>query len=90
MYKKVAVGLIIAGAFSEGAEGEAAPSEIKPVEISGAPTYEVANTFTLKTEKGWYGLGYVDAAPGHNAGLDVGDYSTKTLAYKGEPILVWF
>ena len=39
------------------------PSEIKPVEISGAPTYEVANSFTLKPDEGWYGLGYVDAAP---------------------------
>jgi alpha-D-xyloside xylohydrolase len=39
------------------------PSEIKQVEISGAPTYEVANTFTLKKDEGWYGLGYIDAAP---------------------------
>ncbi len=36
---------------------------LKPVEISGAPTYEVSNTFTLKSDEGWYGLGYVDAAP---------------------------
>ncbi len=39
------------------------PSEIKPVEISGAPTYEVANTFTLKPDEGWYGFGYVDSSP---------------------------
>ncbi len=36
---------------------------IKPVEISGAPSYEVSNTFTLKPDEGWYGLGYVDSAP---------------------------
>jgi alpha-D-xyloside xylohydrolase len=29
---------------------------IKQVEISGAPTYEVSNTFTLKPDEGWYGL----------------------------------
>ncbi|MBN2163358.1 MAG: DUF5110 domain-containing protein [Pontiellaceae bacterium] len=39
------------------------PSELKAVEISGAPTYEVANTFTLKPDEGWYGFGYVDSAP---------------------------
>lgn len=39
------------------------PTEIKPVEISGAPTYEVANTFTLKPDEGWYGFGYVDSSP---------------------------
>ena len=39
------------------------PSEIRKVEISGAPSYEVANTFTLKPDEGWYGLGYIDAAP---------------------------
>ncbi|MBN2686268.1 MAG: DUF4968 domain-containing protein, partial [Pontiellaceae bacterium] len=39
------------------------PSEIKQVEISDAPSYEVANTFTLKKDEGWYGLGYIDAAP---------------------------
>ena len=33
------------------------PSEIKPVVISGAPSYEVANTFTLKPKEGWYGFG---------------------------------
>ncbi|NLX26962.1 MAG: DUF5110 domain-containing protein [Lentisphaerae bacterium] len=38
------------------------PSEIKQVEISGAPTYEAANTFTLKPDEGWYGLGYIDSA----------------------------
>lgn len=38
-------------------------AEIKKVEISGAPTYEVSNTFTLKAEEGWYGFGYVDSAP---------------------------
>jgi alpha-D-xyloside xylohydrolase len=36
---------------------------IKNVEISGSPTYEVSNTFTLKPDEGWYGLGYIDAAP---------------------------
>ena len=39
------------------------PAIIKPVEISGAPSYEVSNTFTLKEDEGWYGLGYVDSAP---------------------------
>ncbi len=39
------------------------PCEIKQVEISGAPTYEVANTFALKPSEGWYGFGYVDSAP---------------------------
>jgi len=38
-------------------------AEIKQVEISGAPTYEVTNTFTLKDNEGWYGFGYIDAAP---------------------------
>lgn len=38
-------------------------AEIKQVEISGAPTYEVSNTFTLKPDEGWYGFGYVDSAP---------------------------
>lgn len=36
---------------------------IKQVEISGAPTYEVSNTFTLKPDEGWYGFGYIDSAP---------------------------
>jgi len=36
---------------------------IKQVEISGAPTYEVSNSFTLKPDEGWYGFGYVDSAP---------------------------
>jgi alpha-D-xyloside xylohydrolase len=36
---------------------------IKQVEISGAPTYEVSNTFTLKPDESWYGFGYVDSAP---------------------------
>ncbi len=36
---------------------------LKQVEISGAPTYEVSNTFTLKPDEGWYGFGYIDAAP---------------------------
>ena len=39
------------------------PSELKTVEISGAPTYEAANTFTLKPDEGWYGFGYVDSTP---------------------------
>lgn len=38
-------------------------AEIKQVEISGAPTYEVSNTFTLKPDEGWYGFGYIDSAP---------------------------
>ena len=36
---------------------------IKKVEISGAPTYEVSNTFSLKPDEGWYGLGYIDSSP---------------------------
>ncbi|MBN2371098.1 MAG: DUF5110 domain-containing protein [Vicinamibacteria bacterium] len=36
---------------------------IKLVEISGAPTYEVSHTFTLKPDEGWYGFGYVDSSP---------------------------
>jgi len=44
----------------ERAENHAA---IKKIEISGAPTYEVSNTFTLKPDEGWYGFGYVDSAP---------------------------
>lgn len=36
---------------------------IQPREISGAPTYEVSNTFTLKPEECWYGFGYIDSAP---------------------------
>jgi len=38
-------------------------ADIKQVEISGAPTYEVSNTFTLKPDEGWYGFGYVDPSP---------------------------
>ncbi len=44
-------------------ERSANHSEIKKIEISGAPTYEVSTTFTLKPDEGWYGFGYVDAAP---------------------------
>ena len=44
----------------ERAEGHA---DIKQIEISGAPTYEVSNTFTLKPDEGWYGFGYIDSAP---------------------------
>ena len=36
---------------------------LKKMEISGAPTYEVSNTFTLKPDEGWYGFGYVDSSP---------------------------
>ncbi|MGH2271272.1 TIM-barrel domain-containing protein [Anaerohalosphaeraceae bacterium U12dextr] len=36
---------------------------IKQVDISGAPTYEVSHTFTLKPDEGWYGFGYIDSAP---------------------------
>ena len=38
-------------------------ADIEQVEISGTPTYEVSNTFTLKPDEGWYGYGYIDSAP---------------------------
>jgi alpha-D-xyloside xylohydrolase len=38
-------------------------ASIKQIEISGAPTYEVSNSFTLKPDEGWYGFGYIDSAP---------------------------
>lgn len=42
-------------------EGAARPSDIKEVTISGAPTYEVTQRFTLKERESLYGLGqYTD------------------------------
>ena len=40
-------------------ERQAAPQTLKKIEISGAPTYEAENTFTLKPDEGIYGLGFV-------------------------------
>ncbi|ESQ93531.1 hypothetical protein ABAC460_00245 [Asticcacaulis sp. AC460] len=37
-----------------------APQSLKPVEISGAPTYEATNTFTLKPDEAIYGFGYIN------------------------------
>jgi alpha-D-xyloside xylohydrolase len=39
----------------------AQPHTIKPVEISGAPSYEVENRFTLKPEEAIFGFGYTDS-----------------------------
>ncbi|WAC46843.1 PA14 domain-containing protein [Asticcacaulis sp. SL142] len=35
------------------------PETLKPVEISGAPTYEVSNSFNLKPDEGIFGFGFV-------------------------------
>lgn len=40
-------------------EKRAAPQTLKKVEISGAPTYEAENTFTLKPDEAIYGFGFV-------------------------------
>jgi len=40
-------------------ESQAAPQSLKTVEISGAPTYEAQNTFTLKPDEAIYGFGFV-------------------------------
>ena len=37
------------------------PQSIKEVEISGAPSYEVENRFTLKPEEAIFGFGYTDS-----------------------------
>lgn len=40
-------------------ERQRAPQTLKKIDISGAPTYEAENTFTLKPDEGIYGLGFV-------------------------------
>ncbi len=40
-------------------ENQAAPQTLKKIDISGAPTYEARNTFTLKPEEAIYGFGFV-------------------------------
>jgi alpha-D-xyloside xylohydrolase len=40
-------------------ESRAAPQTLKKIEISGAPTYEAQNTFSLKPDEGIYGFGFV-------------------------------
>ncbi|EGF89956.1 alpha-glucosidase 2 [Asticcacaulis biprosthecium C19] len=37
----------------------AAPQKLNKIEISGAPTYEASNTFTLKPDEAIYGFGFV-------------------------------
>ena len=40
-------------------ERQAAPQTLKQIEVSGAPTYEARNTFTLKPEEAIYGFGFL-------------------------------
>ncbi|HPN99531.1 MAG TPA: glycoside hydrolase family 31 protein [Opitutaceae bacterium] len=49
------------------------PHEIKPVEISGAPTYEVSQTFTLAPDESLYGLG---------------QYNEPYMDYRGQEVLL--
>ncbi len=47
------------------------PEEIKKVEISGAPTYEAQNTFTLKPDEGIYGFGFVGPGQTNRRGKEL-------------------
>ncbi len=49
------------------------PSEIKEVEISGAPTYEVKQRFTLSDDESLYGLG---------------QYNDRYMDYRGKKVLL--
>ncbi len=49
------------------------PHEIKPVEISGAPTYEVSQTFTLAPDESLYGLG---------------QYNEPYMDYRGQEVVL--
>jgi alpha-D-xyloside xylohydrolase len=39
-------------------ENQAAPQTLKKIAVTGAPTYEASNTFTLKPEEAIYGFGF--------------------------------
>ncbi|KQV82589.1 glycoside hydrolase [Massilia sp. Root351] len=39
-------------------ENQAAPQTLKKIAVSGAPTYEASNSFTLKPEEAIYGFGF--------------------------------
>lgn len=40
-------------------ESQGAPQTLKKIEVSGAPTYEAQNTFTLKPDEAIYGFGFL-------------------------------
>lgn len=47
------------------------PEDVRKVEISGAPSYEVSNTFTLKPGEGIYGFGFVEPGQANRRGKDL-------------------
>jgi alpha-D-xyloside xylohydrolase len=49
------------------------PTEVKEVQISGAPTYEVKQTFTLSPDESLYGLG---------------QYNDRYMDYRGKQVLL--
>lgn len=55
-----------------------APEILKPVEISGAPTYEAQNTFTLKPDEGIFGFGFIDEGKLNRRNTDILLVQTNT------------
>ena len=55
-----------------------APEKLKPVEISGAPSYEAQNTFTLKPDEGIFGFGFIDEGKLNRRNQDILLVQTNT------------
>ncbi len=55
-----------------------APEALKSLEISGAPTYEAQNTFTLKPDEGIFGFGFIDQGELNRRNQDILLVQTNT------------